>query len=195
MKMLKKALIPTVLALSVLAPLSAFAADAGNAGGAGSSAEQSVQGKWERLKEHTADQRQNQRQDRRESFRQRLARSVGPHRVMYMELLAEKYAPSELEAWQAAFADRKQVLEELRQQSQGQGRAGSGGQTASQADREARRALYEQFTKAVADQNADEISTVLPKLLAQYDHDTDVLRQRVQPQPLPQGGQAAQAQS
>lgn len=65
-----------------------------------------------------------------------------------------------------AFNDRKEKLQEKRDERE--------------PEMEQRKALREEFTKAVAAQDADQIKAVLPKLLEQYKADTAKLAQRVQ---------------
>lgn len=211
MKTWKKALVPAALAISVLAPMSAFAADTGSADA------NSAAGK---MPLRTMEHKLNGIHDRAADRLHRLAASVGPHHVMYIELLAEKYAPDTLDAWKTAFAERKQALEklkpglkdkaadakrnaketlgdlrdklkngeitreELRQKLQERLADRKANLEERKDDKEpeieARRALHEQFTKAVDDQNAEEIRAVLPKLLEQYKHDTAKIVQKAE---------------
>jgi hypothetical protein len=200
MKTWKKALVPAAIALTVLAPLSAFAADAdsaaANAAGGGTPLVKQLHG----FKERSGGQRQD--------IRKRLAESVGPHHELYMELLAEKYAPDTLDAWKTAFAERKAALdqlkallpklqdkaadkitkEQLRQRLEQK-------KEATAPEIEARRALREESRKAAADQDAGELAAVLPKLLYQYKQDTARLEQKISGLQAGSAGTADQSQA
>ncbi|GAA4723156.1 hypothetical protein [Brevibacillus fulvus] len=48
----------------------------------------------------------------REHFRSSF--HLGPHRQLYLQLLAEKYAPDSVESWKAAFAEQERLMQEIR---------------------------------------------------------------------------------
>lgn len=105
MKLWKKALIP-VVALAVMIPAGAFAEEQSSAS-------------------TTPDQAQTQdagpnmpgRFMEGKGFHHMKAREWfgdGVNREMYMELLAEKYAPDTLDQWKAAIAERNQLKEQIK---------------------------------------------------------------------------------
>ncbi len=109
------------------------------------------------------------------------------HQAMYMQLLAEKYAPETTAAWKQTMAERVKLMEEL----QALKKAGKWKRDDAKAKMEkmaeeqgeavkAHMTLVEEFTKAVQAEDAKAIKAVLPKLLASEQKLNETLRQWVE---------------
>ncbi|MEK3884895.1 hypothetical protein [Paenibacillus sp. PL2-23] len=98
-KVWTKTLVPGILALSIAAamPAGAYAAEIGQRTGAAN------------IKAEAA----NALKERTQAIREARLLADGLHRETYLLLLAEKYAPATLPEWEAAFAERKAVKEQL----------------------------------------------------------------------------------
>jgi len=109
------------------------------------------------------------------------------HQAMYMQLLAEKYAPETTAAWKQTMAERVKLMDEL----QALKRAGKWKREDARAKMEkmaeeqgeamkTHMTLVEEFTKAVQAEDAKAIKAVLPKLLASEQKLNETLRQWVE---------------
>ncbi|HZG87284.1 hypothetical protein [Paenibacillus sp.] len=96
------------------------------------------------------------------------------HHAMYMQLLAEKYAPDTVEAWKQTMDERVALMGEMRELKQ-QSREWKQDEAKAKMERFAkesgeamkkRKALFEEFTKAVEAEDGAAIKSLLPKLLA-----------------------------
>jgi len=96
------------------------------------------------------------------------------HHAMYMQLLAEKYAPNTVAAWKQTMDERDALMGEMREIKR-QSRDWNQEEAKAKMDRfakesgeamKARKALFDEFTKAVESEDAAAIKAVLPKLLA-----------------------------
>ncbi len=202
----KKAVVPVVLAVALVAPMSVMAAPSGeHVKPSQSRFVQMLQEKRGAFLEHRSD-----RQDRREEAKVKGTFHV--HSEMYIGLLAEKYAPDLTDEWEAAFADRelvvsdlkelapalreevKEQLEQLRGVLDAAPESGQVGRIAirqriaerlqakraeHQPQSEERKALYDEFTQAVASKDASRIHAALAKKLEQYKADTAKLHAKL----------------
>ncbi|TLS50501.1 hypothetical protein FE782_19215 [Paenibacillus antri] len=109
------------------------------------------------------------------------------HQAMYMQLLAEKYAPETAAAWKQTMAERVALMNELQELK----KAGKWKREDAKAKMERMAeekgeamkehvALVEQFTQAVQAEDAKAIKAVLPKLLASEQKLNETLRQWVE---------------
>ncbi|WP_309123218.1 hypothetical protein [Paenibacillus sp.] len=109
------------------------------------------------------------------------------HQAMYMQLLAEKYAPETAAAWKQTMAERVALMDELQELK----KAGKWKREDAKAKMERmaeekgeamkeHMALVEQFTQAVQKEDAKAIKAVLPKLLASEQKLNETLRQWVE---------------
>ncbi len=102
---------------------------------------------------------------------------IGPHRRMYLTLLAEKYLPESVGEWQALFTERERIVRrwqdlhrkllERKQKDRVVGQQKEGGHRHHRfaAWKQAHAAIYDEFTQAIESRDAARIKTVLPKLL------------------------------
>jgi len=109
------------------------------------------------------------------------------HQAMYMQLLAEKYAPETAAAWKQTMAERvalMNALQELKKSGKWKREdAKARMEKMAEENGEAMKthmALVDEFTKAVQAEDAKAIKAVLPKLLASEQKLNETLRQWVE---------------
>ena len=91
------------------------------------------------------------------------------HHQYYMQLLAEKYTPQQVGEWKQVFAERQKLMQQIHTlKSSNKWPAQKQQQLHESMARlhEEQKPLMQQFTSAVKQENAAEIKTMLPKLLA-----------------------------
>lgn len=111
------------------------------------------------------------------------------HQAMYMQLLAEKYAPETKDEWKKTMAERVKLMNEMKElKKSGKWKRDDAKQRMEKMAKErgpemkAHLELVKQFTKAVEKEDAGEIKAVLPKLLESEKKMNEALRKLIDEQ-------------
>lgn len=109
------------------------------------------------------------------------------HQAMYMQLLAEKYAPETVPAWKETMTERVALMKALRElKRSGKWKREDAKEKFEKAGKDHRETmkdhmkLIERFTEAVESENAKELKAVLPLLLASEQKLNDALRKVIE---------------
>ncbi len=105
--------------------------------------------------------------------------NMGAHMQMYFTLLAEKYTPDDVDEWQAALAEHKELMTELRSLKSSVDKKEMKPDDSFRENMSQFRDLHQKFTEAVETGNEEQIKALLPQILEQKQAMNETLKKKL----------------
>ncbi|MFC0561591.1 hypothetical protein [Halalkalibacter alkalisediminis] len=113
---------------------------------------------------------------------QAISKELKVHLDFYYELLAEKYAPDQIEKWKEIRVERDLLQKKLKEAKQ-RGEL-ENGQTVDKTWLDKHAELQNAFNNAVEKRDEDKLKEILPKMFAQYAELNALYKQRLKLDPI-----------